>query len=67
MTMEQRKTGVQTLPTADQLAQKEDGVLNPKRIEVPAPPKDLLNTQASLAEKGITIFEAHYLPTLTLE
>ena len=55
------------LPTAEQLVTSEDAILNPRRIEVPIPPSDLLETQALLLEKGVTIFEAHFLPLISID
>lgn len=61
------KVGVRNLPNGEQLVSSEDAILNRRRIEIPRPPQDLLDMQARLAEKGISIFEAHFLPDVTLE
>lgn len=63
----ERRVGIQDLLTAEQLVAIENAALNPKPIEIPYPPQELLDVQAHLREKGISIFEAHYLPGVVLE
>lgn len=67
MRLSERRAGIQDLPTAEQLVAVENSALNPKPIEIPHPPQELLDVQARLKEKGIDIFEAHYLPDVVLE
>lgn len=67
MVQPERQTGIEDLPTGEQLVSSEDGILNRRKIEIPRPPQDLLDVQASLVEKGISIFEAHFLPDVALE
>ncbi len=63
----ERQTGVKDLPTGEQLVSSEDGILNRRRIEIPRPPQDLLEKQALLLEKGVTVYEAHFLPSISID
>ncbi len=67
MSKAERKVEAQDLPTGEQLVFSEDAILNRRRIEIPHPPQDLLDVQTRLAEKGISVFESHFLPDVTLE